>query len=652
MMLIRKNPTSPLYSTLSNVELILDATGLRYNTNNSYGTLSLGSVQTWKSIAPGPTGRDFGATGIGPSSTGSPLQFIDGFINLSGGAVLTSTSAASVFDFMSFNAVVANLKWTMHLVMKIGNETNPEWTYGLYGNNNGGSAGAKGTQMRYDDRTSISKSNGVYSNISKGSAGFILEGSPNDLITPNTPFVFTIETDMSLSAADRQKYYINDVQFSFSVTSTSTAVATTPTNPLQIGATGNNNLPCWGWVSHVIIQSGIETSGVRGAFINSLLPFTRRKATQFYTVDESRIYTNTNFLSESIYYLGVSVVRNPVTANVLCVFGQWTSVGHAWHEDNKVMFRKSTDNAKSFAVKADAFNPGAGRGILDCGFFYGDDGVGHGFTNTADGTGSTITPGTSKLFYFTTPDDGDNWSNQEITNIPSDGLDATFAYGNGYQSDGFYFYPVYRVNDALTSSAIYVLRWPVGGDISTDLVWKTIYSGVTYRNESTIGRTGTNSHVLIARDESTLEWRQYRTSDNWDNVTDDGDLTFGETNTVAGPCRITSINMNHNGIITPILACYFPVRGTAILKVIYANPANAGSGTAMWDTGTKTTIVDDTEIIHYGGIYQVDHGDGVGPSFNFFAVYTREVVSSATSTLIYFTGPTTQHALVITELGL
>lgn len=651
-MLVKQNPKAPLYSTLSNIELILDATGLRYNTNNSYGTLSLGSVQTWKSITPGPTGRDFGATGVGPSSTGSPLQFIDGFINLSGGAVLTSTSAAIVFDFMSFNAVVANLKYTVHMVVKIGNESNPEWVYGLFGNNNGGSAGAKGTQTRYDDRTTSSKSNGLYTNITKGTAGFILETNPNDLITPNVPFVYTEETDMSQSAADRRKHYINGVLFAHSAVSASTAVVTSPTNPLQIGATGNNNLPCFGWVSHYIIQSGIETSGTMVAFVNSLLPFTSRKANQFYIVDESRLYINNSFLSESIYYLGVSVVRNPISANVLAVFGQWTSTGHAWHEDNKVMFRKSTDNSKNFATKAAAFDPAAGRGILDCGFFYGADGVGHGFTNTADGTGSTITPGTSKLFYFTTSDDGDNWSNQEITNIPSDGLDATFAYGNGYQSDGFYFYPVYRVNDALTSSAIYVLRWPVGGNIATDLVWKTVYSGSTYRNESTIGRTGTNSHVLVARDESTLEWRQYRTSDNWDNVTDDGDLTFGEANTVAGPARITSININHNGIVSPILACYYPVRGTAILKVIYGNPANAASGTAMWDLDTKTTIVDDTEIIHYGGIYQIDHNDGRGPTFNFLAIYTREVVSSATSTLIYFNGPTSQYARTITELGL
>lgn len=647
-MLLKNKPRAPLYSTLTSPQLILDATGLRYNTNNTYGTLSSGSVQVWKSIAPAPTSRDFAVGGTGVGNTGSPGQWIDGFIEFAG-AIRYLGSDTSHFNFMSYNATVANLKWTVHLVLKIGKETDPAWVYGLFGNN-GSSQGNKGVSVNFEDRGA--RNNGLTTTITKGTAGFIVNCVPDNLITPNVPFVLTIETDMSQAAADRQKFYINDVLFAYTAVSASTAVVTTPTYVLDIGGIGNGALNLHGWISHVVIQAAVESSGVRTAFINSLLPYTRKKANMTYNVDESKTYIQTTFLSESIYYLGVSVVRNPVTGNVLCVFGQWTAAGHAWHEDNVVMFRKSTDNTHTFATKAAAFNPGAGRGILDCGFFYGDDGVGHGFANTYDGSGTTITPGTSKIFYFSTGDDGDSWSNQEITNIPSDGLDATFVYGNGYQSDGYYFYPVYRLNTAITSFAVYVLRWPVGGDISTDLVWKLVYSGTTYRNESTIGRTGTNSHVLIARDESTLEWRQFNTSDNWDNVTDSGDLTFGETNTVAGPCRITSIKVNRHGILYDVLACYYPVRGTAILKVIYGLPANVAAGVSGWDTDTKTTIVDDTEIIHYGGVYQIDYGDGNGATFNGFAVYTREVAASDTSILISFQIPTKDYSKILTDLGI
>lgn len=650
-MLIKKYPRAPLYSTLGNIELILDATGFRYNATNDYGQLSQGSVQVWKSIAPGPTGRDFSASGLGPGSSGSPGQWLDGFVQL-GGALVYAGAVAADFNFMHYNATIGNLKWTVHIVMKIGKEADPDWVYGIFGNN-GSSQGNKGVSINYEDRLSGPRSNGITGTITKGTAGFIVFTNPDNLITPNVPFVFTIETDMSQLAADRQEYFINGVQFAFTATSPSTAVVTTPTHPMDIGGIGNGALPLHGFVSHVIIQSRVETSGVRNAFITSLLPFISSKGKMSYNVDESRTYIQGTFLSESIYYLGVSVKRNPVTGNVLTVFGQWTSTGHAWHEDNKVMFRKSTDNAHTFAAKADAFNPGANRGILDCGFFYGDDGVGHGFSNTADGTGSTITPGTSKLFYFTTPDDGTNWSNQEITNMPSDGLNDTFAYGNGYQSDGFYFYPVYRLNTAITSFAIYVLRWPVGGNIATDLVWKLVYAGATYRNESTIARIGANSHVLIARDEVSLEWRQYKTSDNWDNVTDDGALNFGETNTVAGPCRLTMFKANRNGVLHDVLACYYPLRGTAVLKVSYALPADiVSSGVAGWPLAAKVTIVDDTEIIHYGSVYQIDYNDGNGPTFNGFGVYTREVVASATSTLISFNIPSVAYSSIMTTLGI
>lgn len=639
-MLPKRKPKAPLYSSLSNLILVLDATGLRYNTTNAYGTVDSSGVCTvWQGVAPGSHTGLFTAGGLGPGNTGSPCKWLDGFLSFSGGVVLSSTSAASSFNFLSDPSTT---KWTAHLVLKIGKEANPELIYGLFGNNQS-SQGSKGASIFYDDRTTATNSNSLGSVITKGTAGFIIEARPDDIITPNVPFVLTVETDLTLAAASRQKFYINGVQFPFTVLSPSTATVTTPSFVLQIGSVGNNLFPFNGWYSHIILQNTVESSGTMLAFVNSLLPYTRNKGQSFWTVDESIPYAQTTFLSESIYYLNVAVEKNPVSGNILCVFGQWTSAGHTWADGNVYMFRKSTGDISIFGTKATAFDPGANRGIIDGGFFYDSTGRGHGFTNTMDGTGTTSTPLTSKVFYFYTDDDGTNWNSSEIT-PPSDGLEFTACYGNGYEANGFNWFCVYRQTEDTTSSARYILKWAVGANIST-IQWILVESGSTYINEGSIAYLGGDSHVLVCRNESTLEWTQYYTNDNWATNTNQGDLTFGETNTTAGPLRIVKFPVYRNGIRTDILKCYYPLRGTAVLKAIYALPANIiSSGLTGWDLDTKEIIVDDTEIIHYGGAYH----DG----FNFFAVYTREVVASVTSTLISFRGPTNLHAKVLTELGL
>lgn len=649
MFISKFKPRAPLYSTLSNLECILDATGLRTSTDNTYGTLSNNTVQVWKSITPAPTSRDFTEAGTGPGFTGSPGQWLDGFIQF-GGAVRYVHNLSSVWNFMHYNAVIGNLKWTAHMVLKIGRETNPDWLYGLFGNN-ASSAGNRGIHVRFEDRPTSSRSKGLATNISKGSAGFILEANPDNLISPNVPFVLTIETDMSQAAADRQKFYIDGVLFAYTTISTSTAVVSGPTYDLEISGIGNAAFSLHGWISHFILQSTIESSGVRNAFINSLIPFTRNKGNMSLNVDESRSLAQATFLSESIYYLNVAVERNPVTGNILCVFGQWTSAGHSWADGNVAMFRKSTDNAKTFATKATAFDPGANRGIIDLGFFYDSTGRGHGFTNTMDGTGTTSTAGTSKIFYFYTDDDGTTWNSSQVT-TPVDGLDFTACYGNGYEANGYNWFTVYRIDTGAANSARYILKWAVGSNIST-IQWILVESGTTYINEGTIAYLGGQSHVLVCRNESTLEWTQYYTDDDWATNTNQGDLTFGESNTTAGPARISKFKAKRSGILIDVLKCTYPLRGTPNLKAIYALPsAIISSGKAGWISGTKETITTDTEIIHYGGMYHIDFNDGNGPTYNFFAVYTREVVASVTSTLISFQGPCNQYSANMSALGI
>lgn len=615
---------APNYALLTgNIKLIVDAQGLVTNTTNDYGTLnSSNQVTNLKSLTPGPTGEDFPSNGTAP-------DFYNKVIYGNGDGRLRHATAA-YFNFMHYNAVFGNIKWTVHAVAMF--EDIPGGVLGLLGNN-GSTSVAKGTAIYFVNNATNPAA--FRTMISKGTAGLIIDGLQNNSAPKHVLKVLTVVCDCSLTAADRHKYYIEGVQQTFAVTSPSTAVVTTPTYAMEIFGVGNAVLAGAVALSHLIIT---DNADVNVPFINTLIPHTLRPVK--YTVDRSKTYAATTFLDENSYYLNVAVEKNPVTGKYLVVFGNWTSSGHTWHENNFAAFRTS-DDLLTFTAKDTAFSPAGTKGIIDCGFFFDSEGVGHGFANIMNGTGATSTPGTSELWYFSTVDDGANWTSQQITNIPSDGLTRDAAYGNGYTHNGWNYFTVYRLSDDTTSSANYILKWALGADIST-IEWILIRSGSTYINEGSIAPTGETSHVWVGRNEATLEWSQIETTDDWATNTSPVDLTFGETNTQAGPVRITQLEIE--GV--PCLACYYPLRGTSVLKVIYAKKADMATlHEAMWVSGTKITIVDDTENVHYGGVCQYNG------NMNGFAVYTREE-ADVTSNLISFPIPTTSYTTIRTALGI
>lgn len=610
------------YSLLSNIKLILDAQGLVPNTTNSYGTLnSSNQLTNWKSLTPGPTGEDFPSNGTAP-------DFYNKVIYGNGDGRLRHATLA-YFNFLSYNAAFANLKSTIHAVMMFEDVHNG--VYGLLGNN-GSSANNKGIAIYFAN--SSANPAGLRSMISKLGAPLIIDVTQANAVQKHVLKVLTIVTDGAQAAADRQKYYLDGVQQTFVVVSTSTAVATTPTYEMEIFGVGNGTIPMVGALSHLVIT---ENADVNVPFINTLIPHTLRPTK--YTVDRTKTYAATTFLDENSYYLNVAVEKNPITGKYLVVFAQWLSNDHVWNVDNFVAFRRS-DDLLTFTTKATAFSPAGTKGVIDMGFFFDSEGIGHGFANIMDGTGSTSTPGTSELWYFSTVDDGDNWTNEQVS-VPSDGLTFTAAYGNGYTHNGWNYFTVYRINNDASSSANYILKWELGADIST-IQWILIRSGSLYLNEGTIAPTGETSHLVVLRNESTLEWSQIETTDNWATFTSPATLNFGETSTSAAPCRITQLEIE--GV--PCLACYYPLRALGILKVIYAKKSDMATlHEAMWITGTKVQIVDDTQFIHYGGVCQYNG------NMNGFAVYTREEADT-TSNLISFPIPTTSYTTIRTALGI
>lgn len=609
--------SAPNYALLNNIKLIMDATGLVTNTDNSYGVVnSSNQVTTWKSLTPGPTGENF------PFNTTAP-DIYNKIIYGNGDGTLRHATAA-YFDFMSYKATFANLKFTIHTCMMF--EDIPGGIFGLLGNN-GTSAGSKGVAAYFVNNSSTPRA--LRWMTSKGSAGLILDAQQANAVNKYAMHTLSIVCDCSLSAADRIKYYIDKVQQTYVVASASTAVVTTPTYGMEIFGGGNGTVKGVGGISHLIITENAE---LNTPFLDTLIPFNAR--TTKHTVDRTKTYSATTFLDENSYYLNVAVEKNPVTGKYLIVFGNWTSAGHTWSENSFIAFRTS-DDLLTFTSKATAFSPAGTKGAIDMGFFFDPEGVGHGFTNTMDGSGTTSTPGTSELWYFRTEDDGANWTN-EVLSVPSDSMSFTAAYGNGYTKNGYNFFTVYRINSDASQSINYILKWAVGADIST-VQWIAIRSGSTYMNEGTIA-----DGVWLARNESTLEWSQITSDDDWETFTSPVDVTFGETNTVAGPARMREIEIE--GV--PCFMCLYPLRGTAVLKMIFAKKEGfSGLGASAWISGTKVQIVDDTEIVHYGGFCNYNG------NMNAFAVYTREE-ADATSNLISFHVPTTAYTTIRTALGI
>lgn len=602
-MITKVKPLTPLYSTLSNLACVLDATGLRWGQNNSYGEVNnSGHVISWKGIAPGTTtDRLFSGSGFG-----TPLKLIDGGINFGGQSTIFHDGTITEFNFLHYNSPVSNLKWTMHIVGKIGNNSDPDYVYGIIGNN-GTSQGNKGIAEYFEDRVIVSRTDGLTSLITKGTAGFIISGTPNSIITPNTPLVLTIETDMSLTAADRQKYYINGVRIAHTVSSPSTAVATNPTYALNIGSTGNNIFPLFGWISHVVIQSGVESGGTMTAFVNSLLPYTVRKANQFLIVDEARTYQAFNtYAPAGRYFFVQGMTYNPLNPAVIM---KLYHNGNAHTEDNDkyIAFQKSTDYGRTWGSNTTWYDDdGAGTyAVQDGQADYTSDGRLHSIScwHTTIGTGG----GSHKLIYTYSDDDGTTVNSVDISSvIPSDGLNSYRAHGKIVEGgDGYVYACLYKFTDEgdVTQSANYVLRKPVGSS-TTWTVFTVRAVGSTYINEMSIERVDNSTLIIIARDEATKEWNQYLGTSNGSSWSDQGAVTFGETRTtVASPPFLTSFNIVVDGISTRVLACWFLDKESATKTVEYicALPANIlSSGVSGWNTSTKSTAYSSsTNILHY-----------------------------------------------------
>lgn len=632
---------APNYGLLSNVVAVFDATGMRPGKNNSYGqTTSSGVLTTWKGISPGSTSLTFAPSS---ASGNCRIRRNNGVWVLmhNGVGTIRSGDAATTYDYMSYNATFSDLKWTVHVVARFGWGSAPNEFFGFFGNN-ASSQSQKGIYEAYDGRTGISITDMVRTAITKGTSGFISTSNDNNKMTPNEWHVFTFTFDGSLSAADRQKFYIDKTNVPITVTSSSTAVVTTPTRVMEIFGVGNGTLPGRGAISHIVFQSGVESGGTQDAFIDTLLPFVRQlnearpEATEIYHVTPNNL---------TDYYFPTFIGMDPTTpGTVMKIFRK--SLAHIVDAGGALYYEKSTDWGKTWSAPAVFYDPdGAGNlAVGDSGGGYDSNGRLWVFCDVRTTTGTNMLPYTAKCIYTddnaaTSPTVTDITAN---LTIPS-GEDAFAFRGNVIEtSSGRIMAPYYTAVPAtFATSSNQIIYTDDNGSTFASIQVRA--SGATYRNEGAlieVSDGGTTRIINQVRDEVSNEFRTYSSTDDGDNWTDDGAQSFGESFTTASPGYWGKSMINGVSVVEFM----YPDRGSGTnLKVVYQKESSLASAPLTFDLDTKVTMWGET--MGYGShFHPYNTLFGIGTFYNGTATTENRLVTAYLGT--------SHLPIIISELGL
>lgn len=638
----RRRPIN--YSVLSNIELLVDFTGLSVGMTNAYGTVDgSGNITALKSLAPGPTGRDFTPTGTAPTLAGGSGVF--------GGAGVLRHATAATWNFMHFNATPANMKYTIHAVAKLGTTSNPNAAYGILGNN-AASGGNKGISLFYDDRVSVPRNNAFRYMLTTGTNA-VFNSVQDDVISPNSLLVLTIEVDLSLATSYKLKTYINGVLTSVADVYVNTSMVTTPTFNLDIGSVGNSSLLLSGSIRELIIQSTVETGAIRHSFVQALLAKHGIAATPFDSpVDVTQTLEIFSTYQESVgrYYLSALLDQHP-TKKYLVLGSFVDGADHTADPAKKVSIRRSTNYGLSWGARADVYDPPGNLFVQDMAGGFTPNGRHHIFADVHTYNGTSVSEAPHLLTYLYSDDDGVTYSQVDLTSLlPSDGLATFRVIGNVIQSGDYLLVPFYKqTNEGVTTeSANYLFRILVNSDPTNLANWSvtTIRAKASnYVNEAAIVALN-GTHVLaMIRDEATFEYEQHISSDNGVNWSKQGEQSFGETFSSAAPCRLVLFQIAG----TPVIACYYPDRANNLYKVIYGTVANIiAGGTSGFVVGSKATLANTNRMIHYGSVY---HPNG---NFNaiLYSAYEKTPLDLSNNDLITAVLPSTHYATVRTALGL
>lgn len=639
------------YAGLTNIELQVDASGLATGVNNSYGEVDGSNVIVSLDSGPlaGPTGRDFSVIGSGVT-----FDPITKSIAFNGSGRLRSTGAASLFDFMSFNAGgYASIKWTAFIVCKIGNVVKPAAAvYGLIGNN-AASSSFKGMSINYANNTTNEDT--LTAQATRGTSAQFLGRLNLPGIAPSNQYcVVVFQFDGSAASNARMRAYINDqaLLFAENLQNNGTPVAT-PANPLEIGGCGNGSVPMIGNIKEVILTSTAPAYATVIATVRQLMNkhnIVRSRSTDYLKVSMvPEIFEQSIGTTGLEYHLCGVIGQNPTdTSEVFSCYSEGGS--HLYNANKKLVGRKSIYKAapfgNTFAAQFDIYDPVNPLAIQDCGGGYDQNGVFHVFVDVINSGSAGGCVGARHIY----SSDLSSWTNTDITaSLHADGLLCWRMYGNMIHVGGVWIKPYYKLTDQgdITNSANYILRSTDGINLTSVTVRAP---AATYINEGSVWWNGGNNLGSLWRNEATGEFSISVSGDlglTWSAMQD---ISFGETITSANPPMVKSFM--HNGVL--VVAAYITNRAADTAFIIYgkasdivADPVNG------WNLNTKimwwkTSLA--PFHYHYGDVAHLDD------TINAVGLYSYDQWPDAgtgvLSKMNYTVMPTWHVAKIESELGI
>lgn len=625
--------------TAANIQLVLTSTGLIGGTNR-FGTVgATGNITTWSGIRPGVTGRDFAGFGnLVKRETANGIAVI----GVSDKGTIRSSSSAATWDFMSHNAVFANIKWTVHMLCRIGFGTQPGDFLEFFGNN-GRSQFSKGVAVYGLDINGFDMN--LAHAITKGTSGAISTSADNNQIVGNEWAVYTFTFDGALAASLRFKAYKNKVQLTTTVTSASTTTVATPAFALEFFGAGNQTAgvkSCQ--VSHIVIQNIVESIPTQDAFIDSLEPY--RLALNANPNNQFHPYSLRKD-DGTKYYQGVKICQNPVTpSTVVKIFTVTSNHVQPPGDIATIYIQKSTDYGRTFGAEAVFYNTGSGTvSSGDMGGGYDSLGRLWMFVGTLTLTGIGLVPYGQLVIH--SDDDGATTVVTDITSImPADGLTAWNPHGQLIEtSTGRLLFQVFKYT---AGSAAQSANYCFFSDDRSTWGIKTIRAiGTEYRNEAgafLVSDGVTEKIIIYLRDDDTNEWHVYSSTDDGDTFVDDGAETLGVTLVNAGPVCFEKYVSNGSGVVVG----YFATRDVEpyTFKAIYGLAGSFVANSHAFDVGTLIDIMPSAGY-HYSSVCH--------PTNSLFAIglSCREPnpLTNTENDLVTFFMPTWQEGLIKQELG-
>lgn len=637
---------APDYAGLSGVVFHSKAGDLVVNTTNSAGVVD-GSGNITKIISTHTTVHEFDSNGTAPTLSGTGINAAMVF---GGAGNFRHNGLSSVFNAFHFVVGITNLKWTIHGVASFGSGSNPDAVYAICGNA-AGSTGNKGIYVLWDNRTAVPRRGAISAAIVKGTVSTFISDFGNNCIVPEQQYVdFWIEVDKNKNQTQEVRLFINGREYTMYNRVDNNTTVTTPSFAMEIGASGNAVQRAVMSLKEITFSLGtVSTDAFKRNFIRNRMakyriqPFTN----QTDSITFRPVYLERYRLSETRYYLPIVAIQNPVTPDV-CVTIFNDSVSHTEDANAKISMVKSTDRCRTWGSKTLVYDPDTTGAIYPKGIAvgYGSDGRLHMLfdCHTDFGAGSTNT-----MHYAYSDNDGTSWTVSDISaSLPSDALASYRCTDKIIENNGVLMGCFYKYTQEAdqTEIASYIFRSTDNGANWTAITVKA--KSAVNRNEGSIIGLDSTRVLCLLRDESTLEFHQYLSSDNGASFSEIGAAAFGETLTGAGPPSLNKLQINGSDVI----AHYYADRNRDQLKVVYGLPAGLISGVSGWNLTTKYVIYQGTDDFHlqYGTVI---HTNGGFSGYGMFSLDEFPGVGSGTANfLVGFRVNTPHYPRVKSLLGL